>query len=234
MKRLLSAAILIVITFLFQTHPLSAEERRFIDDSALPITGTMANDFTVPGWSIESTTEGDLNKDQRTDVVLTLIEILPTTSIGQTDNTRYRALVVLLKSAQGSYQRLAVAKKLLRCSSCYGMLGGPEGGSPEIKISKGVVTVDEMWGSRETMNTHLSFRFDKKSNRMQLIGEDISTHDRVTGESKNISSNFLTRLKLTDSQRYDEKRDRMVSVSQKKQRLKVPLRYIEDIDYEHY
>ncbi len=228
------SALLFIAALLVGTPVFSEEDRRLIDDSVLPVNGAATSDFVAPGWTVESAIEGDINGDGNDDTLLVLIEKAQGSASENLGNSRNRALVVLLKSPNGHYQRLAVAKRLLRCMTCYGMLAGAEGGAPGITITKGVITVEEFWGSRETVNTRLSFRYDKGTKSVLLIGEDIETIDRATGSAKRVSSNFLTRIKLTETQRYDEKLGRMVKVARKKQRIAGIKRRIEDIDYERY
>ena len=92
-------------------------------------------------------------------------------------------------------------------------MAGAEGGGADIKVVKGVVIVEELWGSRETVKTKLNFRYDSRSKRVVLIGEDIERFDRATGSRLHKSSNLLTGIKLTEAERYDEKLDRLIKIS---------------------
>jgi hypothetical protein len=208
----------------------SEGNEHFIDVPAIPDKGSSTADFVPKGWAIESTVEDDLNGDSRPDAVLTLIEPLPNSAEKDSGPTRNRALVVLLRSKAGGYKRVAFTKRLLRCSTCYGTMGG----TPYVAIIKGVLIVEELWGSRETTKTRFNFRYDNQTNKMLLIGEDIESSDRVTGSIVRTSSNFLTRVKLTESERFDEKLNRMVKSPAKKQRLPRIKRSIEDVNYEQY
>jgi hypothetical protein len=51
-----------------------------------------------------------------------------------TQSDRARAIVVLVKQANGKLQRLAVANKLLLCSSCAGVLSSPDGANSTIQL----------------------------------------------------------------------------------------------------
>ncbi len=204
-----------------------------LDISRLPQNGALASDFVPEGWQIESAISGDLNSDGKPDTVLTLIEALPA-KVGDVPNERYRALVVLLQTKTGKLQRVAVATRLLRCSTCYGMLAGPNGGEPVIRIVKGVIIIEELWGSRETAQVTLRFRYDLSSKRLVLIGEDINRTDRATGANSYESRNFLTGIKLTEGVQYDTQQNRLTENSPKKQRLPKIKRFIEDVDYEDF
>lgn len=212
----------------------SAESvRRFIDVGDIPLEGGSFFDFVPPGWRVEVVISGDLNRDTKPDTVLELIEDLPATVDGVA-NERYRALLVLLETQADRLRRVAVAARLLRCSTCFGMMAGPEGGGAEIKIDKGVLIVDEVWGSRETVHTALRFRYDPINNRMPLIGEDIVRFDRATGAHLRESRNFITGIKVTEGTRYDAKIDRLTGIPTQKRHTPRIRRVIEDIDYKDY
>lgn len=227
-------AVLLLFPALTLCNTASAEDgRRMLDASRLPQNGVLLSDFTAAGWRIESAIPGDLNGDGKPDTVLTLIEDLPAT-VDQIPNERYRALAVLLQTKKDKLQRVATATRLLRCSTCYGMLAGPNGGGPVIKITKGIIIVDEFWGSRETVHVTLRFRYEPSSKRLILIGEDIIHADRATGARSYESSNFLTGIKLTEETQFDKQQNRLTKSSAKKQRISKIKRFIEDIDYEDF
>ncbi len=232
-RRPLCAALLAFTELITWGWASGEEGRRFIDASKLLQEGVSVSDFVPSGWRIESAISGDLNGDARPDTVLELIEDLPPTANGM-PNERYRALLVLIQTATGRLQRIAAAERLLRCSTCFGMLAGPEGGGAEIKVDKGVIIVSELWGSREMIHATLRFRYDPSSNHVVLIGEDIERYDRATGARLRESSNFLTGIKLTEGKRYDEQQDRLTKIPVQRQRIPRIQRFIDDIDYEDY
>ena len=49
-----------------------------------------------------------------------------------------------------------------------------------------------IWGSRETVNTGLLFRFNPMGKAVVLIGEDIESFERGRGSKLIIDSNFMT------------------------------------------
>jgi hypothetical protein len=212
--------------------PSIAEESKpaVIKESAIPAEGAKIDDFIPPGWGLEAKVENDLNGDKNPDAVLVLIETPPQSTETKADSIGNRTLLILTKSATDGYRRLALAKHLLRCKTCYGTMAGSDGGAPEIKIVNGVLTVQDLWGSRETVNARLSFRYDQRVKRMALIGEDVETTDRLTGITIRTSSNFLTGIKLTESDYPNQKRKQKA----KKQRIPKIKRFIDDIDYEKY
>jgi hypothetical protein len=88
---------------------------QLLNPSLVPTQGKTVQDFVPKGWKIRDKVEGDINNDRLADTVLTLIE-------AGTQSDRARAIVVLVKQGNGKLQRLAVANKLLLCSSCAGVL----------------------------------------------------------------------------------------------------------------
>jgi hypothetical protein len=206
------------------------EERRFIDLKQVATEGSAAPDFVPRGWKIEGQTEGDLNGDSKPDVALKLIEDLPEETAEGGLNMRYRALLVLLRTETGKLHRAAAADRLLQCTGCGGMLGNPGGG--DITIAKGVLIISQLSGSRESTDLTQRFRYDPALKRFVLIGEDVVSSDRLTGESENESTNYLTGVKIIKKTRYDQKNDRDVVVSSRTQRITARKRFLEEIDYE--
>lgn len=202
------------------------DARRFINLSQVPKDGKAPTDFVPQGWKIEERIEGDLNADTKPDIVLQLIEDLPEETDGAI-NDRYRALLVLAKMENESYHRLAAADRLLFCSTCFGALNG----SPVVEISNGVLIVNHLWGSREMSESTQRFRFDPKSKRFLLIGEDLEETDRGEGTSVRESSNYLTGAMIVEKFRMNKQGD-MVKVSTAKRRISKQQKFLEDIDYE--
>ncbi|HKY05438.1 MAG TPA: hypothetical protein VJQ56_11135 [Blastocatellia bacterium] len=210
------------------------DDRRFIDLSSVPTEADSTKAFAPKGWVVEEEITGDLNGDSRPDVVVKLIEDRPAENKEGQPLERYRALLVLLRTEGGKLWRAAAADRLLMCTTCGGMLSDPSGANVQVEITKGVIVIDQLRGSREAVNTTLRFRHDHKLNRFLLIGEDVELRDRATGETTRRSSNFLTGVKLTEKYRYDERRDKEVLISKNRQRLTGRVRFIEEIDFDRY
>ncbi len=145
-------------------------------------------------------------------------------------NDRHRALLILLRRADGSYARAAVATKLIYCSTCGGMRSNTSGGSTAVEIKSGVLVVTQLSGSREATDLTQRFRHDAASGRFQLIGEDVSEYDRAAGGGKSTSTNYLTGVRVTKRTRV--LRGGRESVTSKTTRVPRATRYIEEMDYE--
>ena len=205
------------------------ETKSAFDDSALPRTAGSAAKFVPSGWTIEETITGDLNGDLAADTALVLIE-KPT---ADENESRERVLMILFKNAKGGFDRAATAKSLLQCTQCGGMLGG-NNSSSDIKIIKGVLTVNTLSGSRESSETTFRFRYDSKAAKFVLIGYDSIERDRATGVSTVQSTNFITGAQVTEEFQYSQKLDKDVKKSTKRVKVSKPPYYFEDINYETF
>ncbi|NOT13460.1 MAG: hypothetical protein HOP23_16820 [Methylococcaceae bacterium] len=226
--------LLALITLSFVNPVFSEENRHLLDDSKLPVQGNSISHFVPSGWSTESISEQDLNGDHKPDVLLSLIEALAHQRSNEIQPTRHRALVILLRTQSRGFQRVAIAKRLLRCTSCFGMMAGEEGGGADIMFIKNVIVIEEQWGSRETVKTRLRFHYDHSTGRILVIGEDIERFDRATGEQFIQSSNFLTGVRLLKHAQLNQNQNRIINISSKKQRISKTKRFIEEMDYAHY
>ena len=207
-------------------------ERRFLDPKKVPAEGPSSTSFMAPGWKIESFSYGDLNGDAREDVVLRLVENLPFENEEGAWNDRHRALVIIFKRADGSFERAAVATRLIYCSTCAGALGDQEGANISVEIKGGVLNVSQMSGSRWATDHTWRFRYDAKAGRFALIGEDVETSDRAAGGGTSTSTNYLTGLRVTKKTAVLKEGQEPRVVSTRRTRLKPSRRFIEDVDYE--
>ena len=83
--------------------------------------------FVPNGWKIEAKTMGDLNGDKRSDSILQIINTNPKVE------DYNRGLLILFKTRSGKFTKAAQSNKIIRCSSCGGMLGG---GTANISVKK--------------------------------------------------------------------------------------------------
>jgi hypothetical protein len=83
-------------------------------------------DFIPQGWRIEKEVSGDLNEDGQADRVVQIVQI-------GNSWVRPRSLLVL-KATSSGWEKIATAPKLLLCTGCAGMMGGPDGQHIRLKI----------------------------------------------------------------------------------------------------
>ncbi len=66
-------------------------------------------------------------------------------------------------------------------------------GSASLSVKKGVLIVEDLDGGTTAIQSLYRFRFDRKENRMRLIGDDVSLYSRTNAhDSTSISTNRLT------------------------------------------
>ncbi|MEW6736607.1 MAG: hypothetical protein AB1489_35280 [Acidobacteriota bacterium] len=222
--------------FSFTQYRLIADaqdDRRTINVSQIPQEGSAVKDFVPRGWIIEEQlAKDDLNGDTLPDVVLKLIEKPGAKKQEDTAEDRYRALVILLKTADGKLRRAGVATHLLQCTTCGGAFYGVVEAPANISVKKGVIIVKQDHGSRNVTETTYRFRYDQSLGKFVLIGLDIVDNDRATGEVVDESINYLTGVKITKISRYNEKTEKYVPVSSKNTRVEITKKVLDDIDYE--
>jgi hypothetical protein len=141
-------------------------------------------DFIPQGWEIEKEVSGDLNNDELADRVLQIAE-------AGDSGVRPRSLLIL-KATTSGWEKIAIAPKLLLCSGCAGMMGGPKGQHIRLTIENGVLIVNQLAGSRGAIAMTHRFWIDRASQKVVLIGEDLRPYDRVNGNEIIDSRNFLT------------------------------------------
>lgn len=168
-----------------------------IDKSRIPAEAKDVKEFVPSGWKIEEQVTGDLNGDAVPDYALKLIEDKAAKTADDVANDRERALVIVLKNREGKLTRASVADKLLQCATCggafYGMLEAPA----NVQIKRGVLIVNQDHGSREVTELTYRFRYDAASGKFLLIGFDLLSRDRATGEDVSESTNYLTGVRVT-------------------------------------
>ena len=232
MLRLLAVALCAALAVLPVTA-FAQDGRVVIDQSGMPREANAVGDFVPRGWEVEEEVSGDLNGDAIPDLAVKLVQAKRAGG-GDEIEERQRALVVLLRGADGRLRRAAVADKLLQCTACGGAFYGAVEAPAEVKIERGVIVVRQDHGSRNVVEQTFRFRHDPASKKFVLIGYDMNDNDRATGELVEESTNFLTGLKLVKRSQYDRRLDRHVVKSTARARVARGGVTIEQVDYEKY
>lgn len=197
----------------------------------LPLTAKTQRELVPPGWIIEEEILGDLNGDNRTDVVLKLLQ--PKPSAGEhTVAERRRALLILLRQDNGQLRRAAFVDKLLQCPSCGGALYGVTEAPSEVTIVKGNLTVKQERGSRNVVEQTFRFRYESRTNKFWLIGFDRADRDRATGALVEQSTNFLTGQKIVTKSQFDERLQKFLTKSSTLSTVSRERVAIEQVDHE--
>jgi hypothetical protein len=213
------AGILMLLAILLSAIRSEAQEqRRLINSAKMPVNASSINSFVPDSWRIEKQVNGDLNGDSVSDVVLQLLE-----KDEANKEELFRALIVLLKRADGKYLRITVARSLLAEYSSGGMKCGSQGQNIEVKIDKGVFDVDQCLGGASLITFKHRFRYDKSLNRVVLIGLD---SENGSGGLEVKSVNYLTGLSITKTAISDNP----VRWKTKREKVSTKQLFIEDID----
>lgn len=222
-----------VLLLFFGIHsnsPSQGQAAPPIDPAKIPAASLVIADFVPQGWMIEEQVTGDLNKDAQDDVALKLVEKLAPNADKDNPPERARALLILLKLPDGRLRKAAFTAKLLQCTRCGGAFYGVVESPAEVRIEKGALVIRQDYGSREMTEETWRFRQDPATGRFLLIGMDLRTTDRATGQTVEESTNYLTNLKLTTRRQYDQKLDREVALAPKREKISPVKKYLEDID----
>lgn len=187
----------VCLLILLLSSPTLAQRGAAFDKSKLPEAGQSAADFVPAGWVLEEQVAGDLNGDAVPDLALKLVQEKPAGAKEDEIVERQRALVVLFKGRDGGLRRAAVADKVLQCTSCGGAFYGVVEAPAEVKIERGVIVVNQDFGSREVTEHTYRFRYEPAAARFVLIGFDSTSRDRLTGTVTQESTNYLTGRKVT-------------------------------------
>jgi hypothetical protein len=139
------ASLLIYPSISHQPNSHASVPNRQAQTSSPTVEGLEA--FIPQGWQIEKEASGDLNNDGKADLVLQIAEV-------DDSGQRLRSLLILQATASG-WEKIAIAPKLLFCSSCAGSIGGPKGTHIRLTIEDGVLIVNQLpESSRVIAMTH--------------------------------------------------------------------------------
>ena len=172
----------LLISLIFTT-PTFANE---IAATAIPKSGTTAEQFCPPGWKIESKLTADLQGNGSKDQILELIS----KKTGKNSNgvaTDYRALVVAF-AKDGKLSLADYATKFLLCSTCGGQLGT----TIEFAKDKNTFSVDQSGGGgNDSFEYNLIFKYDKTKNQFVVAKAVVTTSgDRVSNASTETSYDY--------------------------------------------
>lgn len=176
-----------------------------VDYPTLPPAAAAAEGFVPPGWSIDARADGDLDRDGAPDLALVLRQRDPANVIANDGfgpdrfDTNPRLLAVALARPGGGY-RLAAQNHRLIPRHTEPVLDDPFDPDGEaLKIERGTLRISLIRfasaGGWDSGGTAFTFRW--RDGALRLIGYDWDNVRRNTGDTREISINFLTRRMRT-------------------------------------
>jgi len=161
-----------------------------------------------PGMELEKRLDADLNADGLTDIAF----------IARNDESR--VLGVLFGFMEEMDMGHSPAGKTALAVDALGPVS--------LSAPKGVLVVEDLTGGTTAISSIYRYRYDAKSKRMRLIGDDVKLYSRTNAHGwQEISTNRLTGLQIRRSADLDDAGD---YVEKPETRGKVPTTplYIED------
>jgi hypothetical protein len=171
--------------------PVFAQDNPPLSISKIPLRAEATQRFAPRGWKLEKRISGDLNRDKIADAALILVENGLNRDANGNPAARKRALLVVLKEGKG-FRRAGFNASLLLGTrdggAFYGGVETPVG----VSIKKGVLLIEQEFGSREVTEITHRFRYNARAKRFHLIGAELRERDRLTGGGRFVSTNYLT------------------------------------------
>lgn len=198
-----------------------AQDAPTFDAAHVPAEGAGEKAFVPSGWKVGGRAEGDLDGDGRADLALWVVpkDYDPE---GINAAPESQALLVLL-STGGRLRRAGVAAKLLVPAVPQYIFN--------LKITKGVLVVNQNFGMTEVTDLTHRFRYDAASGRFLLIGKDTFSYHRPQGPNwpaVKVSENYLTGVRLTSEERW--RGERQLKPSEKREQIERSRLFLEDVD----
>jgi hypothetical protein len=164
----------------------------------LPPQAASAEAFVPPGWKLETKVVGDLNRDGVPDLVLVLREDNPKNLVehdilGDNPlNTNPRILAIAFGSKAGPYTLQLQNHTLIPRREVPTVEDPLEEGNVAIDRDVLRLKLDYFMSAGSWSAFNVTFRFRHQNGRHLLIGFDRYSFHRGSGESTDVSINFLT------------------------------------------
>ena len=156
--------------------PAPAADATLTNDTwRFPAVAAEGLDFVREGLRTESIMAADFDADGRSDQALIV------------RNTEQRVLLVIMGNKGGGFRRIG-----------YGPLDDHPLGETQLSAPNGVLVVEDLTGGTSAIQSTYRFRYEKATDRMRLIGDDVSLYSRTNQHgTTTISTNRLTGKRIT-------------------------------------
>lgn len=122
-------------------------------------TKTEIESYTPQGYALLYSTNGDLNRDAHTDLVIVYKKYNEDTELPNDDILLYRPLVLYIGQKDGTFRLAAHNDKAVLCYHCGGVMGDP---FVKIAIKNGYFTIEHYGGSSWRWTRYVTFKYSKK------------------------------------------------------------------------
>lgn len=171
-----------------------------VDYPALAQSAASAEGFVPEGWTLESEVAGDLNADGIDDLAMLILDQDPANIVANPDgfgedpfDTNPRILAVAFGDGSGGYA-LALENHTLIPRRVIPTISDPVSEGGGIAVENGALQVEMgLFISAGSWSTSMTtFTFRHQNGRFELIGYDVVSLHRGTGETETISINYVT------------------------------------------
>lgn len=145
---------------MYRARIIDFEERLGQNSLSIQSSSSGYNDFVLSGYKVLDVTEGDLNRDEYTDVVLILAHENEE-EIGDSP----RPLFILTRDADDMLHLTARNDDVVLCVQCGGMFGDPY---QKTVIKNGYFTVEHYGGSSWRWTKYITFKYSSKQSDWYL------------------------------------------------------------------
>ncbi len=160
---------------LFAASVVAAEAPAQPDPFDFPARGAEAGDFVAVGLRQETVMSADFDADGNTDQAMVV------------RNDDRRVLLVLMGEKSGGFRRIGV-----------GELSTGALGDAGLSAPKGVLVIKDLTGGTSAVESTYRYRYEKATDRMRLIGDDVSLYSRTFQHGMTtVSTNRLTGKRIT-------------------------------------
>ncbi len=135
--------------------------------------------FIPNGYVVMDTAQGDLNQDQKGDLLLALKRKDESKTAEAEGEAPTRPLILLLRQNDNTWKQALRNDKILPCLLCGGMMGDPY---QRLVVNRGFFTVESMGGSREVWQRYITFKYVSTEQKWVLHRLDEEWHDRITNK----------------------------------------------------
>ena len=131
------------------------------------------------GYTVLDIVEGDLNRDQRPDL-LAVLKHVDEKKLAAKGKEPVRPVVIFARQSNDQYQLAARGDRIVYCSTCGGQMGDPYG---SLVLKKGYFTIEQYGGSAWRWAHYTTFNYDRKR-KQWFLHKDGSEHFHVGAPKK--------------------------------------------------